>query len=61
MGEPKNFNFFLLFQTEIQIKIFHTKFHQNQIMNKDFNILEGGRGLVATPSVKCPNYQLIIK
>ena len=31
-----------LFSTKIQIQMFHTKLHQNQIINEDFEIKEEG-------------------
>ena len=38
------FNFLIQFSTSIKMKICYTKFHQNKMMIKDFNILGWGKG-----------------
>ena len=60
-----NSKYLLIFQAKIEIKMFHKKYHQNRIINEDFNILDLGREGGKTPISENfqfrLNYKLTIK
>ena len=63
MGEGfSNSKYLLIFQTKIQVQMFHKKFNQNWIINEDFNILNSGEVFIGEIfQFRLVNYQLTIK
>ena len=63
LNEGTPFVIFFIVSTKTQIKMFHTKLHQNLIVNEEFFlVMRGGGGAGSGEGAPiCENFQLTIK